>query len=141
MSELRVLLSDDHAMLRQGLKKVLEERRDWRVIAEAGNGHDAVHEAMTQNPTAAVLDIGMPLLNGLEATRQIVRHAPSVRVLILSMHSDQACVTAAVQAGIAEFLTVSPAIVETHRVHILHKLGLRSTVEVVRYTVRRGIVH
>ena len=86
MSELRVLLGDDHAVLRQGLRKILEDRRDWRVIAEAGNGRDAVREALDLKPDVAVLDIGMPLLNGIEATRQIVRRgAPSVRVVILSM--------------------------------------------------------
>src|SRR5688572_10806671 len=99
MGELRLLLGDDHAMLRHGLKKILEDRQDWRVVAEAGNGRDAVREAMALKPDIVVLDIGMPLLNGLEATRQIVRQMPSVRVLILSMHSDQAYVSQAVQAG------------------------------------------
>ena len=215
MGELRLLLGDDHAMLRHGLKKILEDRHDWRVVAEAGNGRDAVREATALKPDIAVLDIGMPLLNGLEATRQIVRHAPSVRVLILSMHSDQAYVTQAVQAGakgyilkesaaaelveaisalasgksffspavaqvvfddytrrltdrgisdpydslsererevlqlvaegrsskeIAEVLSISATTVETHRAHLLQKLGLHNTVEVVRYASRRGIV-
>jgi two-component system, NarL family, response regulator NreC len=102
--ELRVLLGDDHTVLRQGLRKILEDRRDWRVVGEAGNGRDAVREALELNPDVAVLDIGMPLLNGIEATRQIVRRAPSVRVLILSMHSDQAYVTQAVQAGARGYL-------------------------------------
>jgi two-component system, NarL family, response regulator NreC len=215
MSEIRVLLGDDHAMLRQGLRKILEDRHDWRVVGEAGNGRDAVREALDLKPDVAVLDIGMPLLNGLEATRQIVRHAPSVRVLILSMHSDHAYVSQAVQAGakgyilkesaaaeliegisalasgksffspavaqvvfddytrrltdkgitdpydslsdrereilqlvaegrsskeIAEVLSISPATVETHRAHLLQKLGLHNTVQVVRYAARRGIV-
>ena len=104
MDELRVLLGDDHVVLRQGLRKILEDRRDWRVVAEAGNGRDAVREAIELNPDVAVLDIGMPLLNGIEATRQIVRRAPSVRVLILSMHSEQAYVTQAVQAGARGYL-------------------------------------
>jgi DNA-binding NarL/FixJ family response regulator len=216
VDELRVLLGDDHTVLRQGLRKILEDRRDWRVVAEAGNGRDAVREAIELNPDVAVLDIGMPLLNGIEATRQIVRRAPNVRVLILSMHSDQAYVTQAVQAGargyllkesagaeliaaitavaagksffspsvaqvvfddyvrsltergitdrydalsererevlqlvaegrsskeIADVLSISPATVETHRTHLLQKLGLRNTAEVVRYAARRGIVH
>ena len=216
MDELRVLLGDDHTVLRQGLRKILEDRRDWRVVAEAGNGRDAVREAIELNPDVAVLDIGMPLLNGIEATRQIIRRAPAVRILILSMHSDQAYVTQAVQAGargyvlkesagseliaaiaavvagksffspavaqvvfddyvrsltqrgitdrydalsererevlqlvaegksskeIAEVLSISPATVETHRAHLLQKLGLRNTAEVVRYAARRGIVH
>ena len=93
MDELRVLLGDDHTVLRQGLKRILEDRRDWHVVAEAGNGRDAVSHSIDLKPDVAVLDIGMPLLNGIEATRQIVRRAPSVRVLILSMHSDQAYVT------------------------------------------------
>lgn len=216
MDELRVLLGDDHTVLRQGLRKILEDRRDWRVVAEAGNGRDAVREAIELNPDVAVLDIGMPLLNGIEATRQIIRRAPTVRILILSMHSDQAYVTQAVQAGargyllkesagseliaaiaavvagktffspavaqvvfddyvrsltqrgitdrydalsererevlqlvaegksskeIADVLSISPATVETHRAHLLQKLGLRNTAEVVRYAARRGIVH
>ena len=216
MDEVRVLLGDDHTVLRQGLRKILEDRRDLRVVAEAGNGRDAVREAIEQNPDVAVLDIGMPLLNGIEATRQIVRRAPGVRILILSMHSDQAYVTQAVQAGargyllkesagseliaaiaavaagktffspaiaqvvfddyvrslsergitdrydalsererevlqlvaegksskeIADVLSISPATVETHRTHLLQKLGLRNTAEVVRYAARRGIVH
>ena len=104
MDELRVLLGDDHTVLRQGLRKILEDRRDWRVVAEAGNGRDAVREAIELNPDVAVLDIGMPLLNGIEATRQIIRRAPAVRILILSMHSDQAYVTQAVQAGARGYL-------------------------------------
>ena len=80
MDEIRVLLGDDHTVLRQGLRKILEDRRDWRVVAEAGNGRDAVREAIEKNPDVAVLDIGMPLLNGIEATRQILRRAPGVRI-------------------------------------------------------------
>jgi DNA-binding NarL/FixJ family response regulator len=71
VDELRVLLGDDHTVLRQGLRKILEDRRDWRVVAEAGNGRDAVREAIVLNPDVAVLDIGMPLLNGIEATRRM----------------------------------------------------------------------
>jgi DNA-binding NarL/FixJ family response regulator len=112
MGELRVLLGDDHTVLRQGLRKILEERRDWRVVAEAGNGRDAVREALALTPDVAVLDIGMPLLNGIEATRQIARRAPSVRVLILSMHSDQAYVTQAVQAGARGYLLKESAAAE-----------------------------
>jgi DNA-binding NarL/FixJ family response regulator len=215
MGDLRVLLGDDHTVLRHGLRKILEDRRDWRVVAEADNGRDAVREALALTPDVAVLDIGMPLLNGIEATRQIVRRAPSVRVLILSMHSDQVYITQAIQAGargyllkesagaelleaiaalaagksyfsqavaqvvfddyvqtltakgitdpydslsererevfqlvaegrsskeIAELLSISPATVETHRAHLLQKLRLHNTVEVVRYATRRGII-
>lgn len=184
-------------------------------MAEAGNGRDAVKLILDLVPDVAVLDIGMPLLNGIEATRQIVRRAPSVRILILSMHSDEAYITQALQAGakgyllkdsadadliravsdvsagrsffspavarvmlddyvkhladkgivdrfealserereifqlvaeghsnkeIADLLSISPATVETHRAHILQKLDLHSTAEIVLYAVRRGVI-
>ena len=71
MARLSILLADDHTMVRQGLKRLLEDCRDWDVVAEAGNGRDAVREAETHHPDVAILDIGMPLLNGVETTRQI----------------------------------------------------------------------
>ena len=98
------MLGDDHTIVRHGLRKILEERRDWEVVAEAGNGRDAVKQILDIVPDVAVLDIGMPLLNGIEATRQIVRRAPSVRILILSMHSDEAYITQALQAGAKGYL-------------------------------------
>jgi DNA-binding NarL/FixJ family response regulator len=90
--------------VRHGLRKILEERRDWEVVAEAGNGRDAVKKVLDLTPDIAVLDIGMPLLNGIEATRQIVRRAAGVRVLILSMHADEAYITQALQAGAKGYL-------------------------------------
>ena len=99
MGNVKILLADDHAVLRQGLRRILEDRQDWRVVSEASNGRDAVAAAEAQQPEVAVLDIAMPILNGIEATRQIMRRAPDTRVLILSMHSDEAYVTQAVQAG------------------------------------------
>jgi DNA-binding NarL/FixJ family response regulator len=104
MADIKVLLADDHAVLRQGLRKILEDHPDIRVIGEAANGRDAVAEILTLQPDVAVLDIAMPLLNGIEATRQIVRRAPETKVLILSMHSDQAYVTQAVTAGAKGYL-------------------------------------
>ena len=90
--------------MRHGLRKILEERRDWEVVAEAGNGRDAVKKIIDLAPDIAVLDIGMPLLNGIEATRQVVRRVPGVRVLILSMHSDEAYITQGLQAGAKGYL-------------------------------------
>ena len=185
------------------------------MVAEAGNGRDAVKQVLDLTPDVAVLDIGMPQLNGIEATRQIVKRAPGVRVLILSMHSDEAYITRALQAGakgyllkdsadadliravtdiaagrsffspavarvmlddyvrhladkgivdryealserereifqliaeghsnkeVADLLSISPATVETHRAHILQKLDLHSTAEIVLYAVRRGVI-
>ena len=104
MAKLRILLGDDHTVVRQGFRKILEERREWEVVAEAGDGREAVRQALELEPDVAVLDIGMPLLNGIEATRQIVRRLPDVRVLILSMHSDDPYVTRAIQAGAKGYL-------------------------------------
>jgi DNA-binding NarL/FixJ family response regulator len=210
-----LLLADDHALLRLGLRKILEERPEWQVVAEAGDGRAAVRQTLALEPDVAILDIGMPLLNGIEATRQIVRRLPNVGILILSMHADEAYVTQALRAGargyllkdsagteliravsavaggksffspavakvmlddyvqrlaekgvedrydllserereilqlvvegrsskaIAELLSISPATVETHRAHILQKVDVHSTAELVLFAVRRRII-
>src|SRR6186713_1040777 len=112
MGRLRILVGEDHTVVRQGFRKILEEHIDWEVVAEAGDGRAAVSQTLALEPDVAILDIGMPLLNGIEATRQIVRRAPSVRILILSMHSDQAYVTQAVQAGARGYLLKDSAAAE-----------------------------
>jgi len=215
MRKLSIVLGDDHTLLRQGLRKILEERPDWEVVAEAGDGRDAVRQILATTPDVAILDIGMPLLNGIEATRQVVRRLPECRVLILSMHADEAYIIQALKAGakgymlkdsadtdlirgvssvaagtsffspavakvmlddyvrhleekgiadrydslserereifqlvaegrsnkeVAELLSVSPATVETHRAHILQKLDVHNTAELVLYAVRRGVI-
>jgi two-component system, NarL family, response regulator NreC len=211
----RILLGDDHTVVRQGLRKILEEQPEWQVIAQASDGRQAVQQTLALLPDVAVLDIAMPLLNGIEATRQIVRRAAAVHVLILSMHAEEAYVTQAVQAGakgyllkdsadsdlvrgvaavaagksffspaaakvmlddylrhlsqkgivnrydalsererevlqliaegrsskeVADVLSISPATVETHRTHILQKLDVHNTAELVLYAVRRGVI-
>jgi RNA polymerase sigma factor (sigma-70 family) len=104
MAKLRLLLGDDHTIVRHGLRKILEERPEWTVVGEAGDGREAVREAVTLKPDVAVLDIGMPLLNGIDATAQIVRRVPEVKVLILSMHSQEQYVSRALQAGAKGYL-------------------------------------
>lgn len=99
MADTKILLADDHAVLRHGLRRILEDQPNWTVVAEASHGRDAITATEAHHPDVAVLDIAMPLLNGIEATRQIVRRVPSTRVLILSMHTDEAYVIQAVQAG------------------------------------------
>ena len=108
----RILLADDHTVVRQGLRKVLEECPDWTVVAEAGDGREAVRQAEQLKPDVAIIDVAMPLLNGVEATRQIVKHVPTVRVLVLSMHVDEAYVTKILQAGASGYLLKDSADVD-----------------------------
>jgi DNA-binding NarL/FixJ family response regulator len=112
MGQLRILLADDHTVVRQGLRKVLEERPDWVVVAEAGNGREAVQKAEEVKPDVAILDVAMPLLNGIEATRQIVKRSPGTRVLVLTMHSDEAYVNQILKAGATGYLLKDSADVD-----------------------------
>ena len=215
MPRIRILLGEDHTLVRQGLRRILEAQADWEVVGEASDGRDAVARAVALEPDVVILDIAMPLLSGIEATRQIVRRLPNMGVLILSMHADEAFITRALQAGargyllkdstdtdlirgvtavaagksffspaaakvmlddylrhlakkgivdryealserereifqlvaeghsnkdVAELLSISVATVETHRSHILQKLDVHSTAELVLYAVRRGVI-
>jgi DNA-binding NarL/FixJ family response regulator len=215
MPKLEIVVADDHTLMRQGLCKILEEQPEWRVVGQAATGRDVVRIVNDLQPSMAILDIGMPQLNGIEVTRQLTRRFPDLRVLILSMHAEEAYITSALEAGaqgyllkdsadveliravssvasgksyfspavarvmlddyvrhlaqkgitdrydslserereifqliaeghtnkdIAELLHVSPATVETHRAHILQKLDLHSTAEIVLYAVRRGVI-
>jgi DNA-binding NarL/FixJ family response regulator len=215
MNKLRILLADDHTVVRAGLRSLLEQQPDLEVVGEAGDGRQAVELAGSLQPDVAVLDIGMPQLNGIEAARQITGSRPETAVVILSMHSDEAYVMRALKAGarayllkdsaetdlirairsvsqgksffspkvsrvlvedyvrlldqrgaedtyellttrergilqllaegktnkeVASLLNLSVYTVETHRTHILQKLNLHSTAEVVLYAVRKGII-
>jgi len=101
---LRIFLADDHQLLRQGIRKILEEEPDWDVVGEASDGRDCVKQVLELLPDVAILDIGLPQLNGIEATKQITRRAPEIKILILSMHLNEAYVTRALQAGAAGYM-------------------------------------
>jgi two-component system response regulator NreC len=112
MGALRILLADDHTVVRQGLRRVLEARPEWQVVAEAGDGREAVKLAEETQPDVAILDVAMPLLNGIEAVRQIARKVPATRMLVLSMHADEAYVTQMLRAGAAGYLLKDSADVD-----------------------------
>ena len=104
MKTLRILLADDHKLVRQGLRKILEERPNWTVVAEAADGREAVCCAERYAPDVAVIDVAMPRLNGVETTREIRRLVPDTRILILSMYADEAYVTQILKAGAAGYM-------------------------------------
>jgi len=104
MRQIRILLADDHTILRTGLKLVLSRQPGFEVVGEAGDGRQALALAESLAPDVAVLDIGMPNLNGIEAARQIREKLPQTAVVILSMHSDEGYVLRALKAGARAYL-------------------------------------
>jgi two-component system response regulator NreC len=104
MSGIRILLADDHTVIRSGLRLLLERQPDFRVVAEAEEGRQAVELSASQQPDVVVMDIAMPTLNGIEATRQIVARNPRIAIVVLSMHSDESYVLRALKAGARAYL-------------------------------------
>jgi DNA-binding NarL/FixJ family response regulator len=100
----RILIADDHQVVRTGLRALLESKSGWQVCAEAANGREAVEKAGQLKPDVAVLDIGMPLLNGVEATRQIRKLCPHTEVLILTMHDSEVLVQEVLEAGATGYI-------------------------------------
>jgi two-component system, NarL family, response regulator NreC len=101
---IRVLLADDHSVVRQGLRVWLERSGTVKVVGEAGDGREAVTLAEELQPDVAVLDIAMPLLNGIEATAQITKRSPNTKIIILSMHADESYILRALAAGAKGYL-------------------------------------
>lgn len=104
MKRIAVLLVDDHTVVRQGLRALLQSEVDVEVIGEAENGRQAVTMAQKTPPDVVVMDVAMPLLNGLEATRQILRSVPSAKILVLTSYGDDECVEQLMHAGAAGYL-------------------------------------
>lgn len=105
----RVLLADDHAMVRRGLRHVLESQPDLEVVAEVGDGRDAVERAMHDDVDLVVLDVAMPRMTGLQAARELSRRLPGIRVLILSMHDNEQYFFEALRAGASGYVLKSAA--------------------------------
>ena len=104
MTKTRIVLADDHAILREGIRALLEDQSDMTVIGEAADGRKAVELARDLSPDIIVMDIGMPLLNGLEATRQIKHSFPQVAVLVLTMHDNEEYVSQILAAGASGYV-------------------------------------
>ncbi len=109
MAAFRILLADDHEVVRKGLCALLTSQPDWEVCGEASDGRDAVEKAQKLRPDVVILDIGMPSLNGLEATRHILKANPGTKVLILTLHDSDQVVREVLNAGARGFLLKSDA--------------------------------
>ena len=105
--KIQILLADDHAVVRQGFRLILNAQPDMEVVGEAGSGREAVEAAERLKPDVVVMDVAMPDLNGIEATRRISRSLPRARILALSMHKDAVYVREILRAG-ARVLDANP---------------------------------
>jgi DNA-binding NarL/FixJ family response regulator len=131
---IRILLADDHKIVRQGLGAILEEQ-GFQIVAESANGQEAVQLAEKLRPDVAVLDIGMPLLNGIDATREIARVSPRTRIILLTMHTEDTFVLSGLRAGARGYLLKAraaedlvQAIRDVHRGEIYLSPGISETV-------------
>src|ERR1700760_2308629 len=104
MKAIRILLADDHAVVRQGFRMILAAQSDLEIVGEAGNGREAIELASTLKPDVVVMDVTMPELNGIEATRRMTAENPHIRVVALSMHKDSVYVRGILRAGARGYL-------------------------------------
>ncbi len=215
MAKIRVIIADDHAIVREGVRMILAKEPDIEVVGEAGDGRQAIDLVGKLRPHVVIMDLTMPGMGGIEATKQVKEHHPAVNVLALTMHEDESYVFQLLRAGasgyvlkraaaqdlvqavraaatgeaflypsvarkvvedylkrveqgegrerydgltdrekeiltqiaqglanqqIAEKLYISIKTVQTHRAHILEKLGLHDRTELVRYAIRKGLI-
>src|SRR5215470_16256901 len=105
----RILIADDHEVVRSGLKAILEARDGWHVVAEAGDGREAVSKAIETKPDVAIVDYSLPVMNGVEVTRQIRNRLPKSEVLMFTIHDSDALIGEVLQAGARAFLLKSDA--------------------------------
>jgi len=104
MQPIRILLADDHNVLREGMRLLLERHPDFEVVGEASDGQETIAQVQHQHPDVVIMDIAMPNLNGIEATRRIVERSPRIGVVILSMHHDESYVIRSLKAGARAYL-------------------------------------
>lgn len=107
MKNLRILIADDHELVRRGARGVLHSRRGWRVVGEAANGQEALEKAIDLKPDIALVDISMPELDGIEVVRQIRQAVPTAKVLVLTMHESDRMVQRALDAGAQGYILKS----------------------------------
>jgi DNA-binding NarL/FixJ family response regulator len=112
MKPIRVLLADDHTLVRAGIRSLLEAQPGIEVVAESGDGREALELIAKHAPDVALLDIGMPGLNGLEVARRVAKESPRTRVIVLSMYADRIYVRQALGAGVAGYLLKGAAVAE-----------------------------
>jgi DNA-binding NarL/FixJ family response regulator len=115
MGKIRILIADDHGIVRKGLRLQLEQREEFEVVGEASDGREAVHMAEELNPQVVIMDIAMPNLNGIDAAAQMVKRDPQIKVVILSMHSDESYLNRALSAGVRGYLLKETADVDLYR--------------------------
>jgi DNA-binding NarL/FixJ family response regulator len=105
MAKPRIVLADDHEIIRRGIRSLLSISPDWDICAEASNGREAVQKVVECNADLVVMDVSMPVMNGIEAARQIRTASPSTKIVIFTMHDSPQIVTAAKEAGAVACLT------------------------------------
>ena len=123
MKKIRVLIADDHGIVRKGLRLQLEQNVDFEVVGEASDGREAVNMAEQLVPDIVIMDIAMPNLNGIQATTQVVRKNPQIGVIILSMYSDETYLTRTLAAGAKGYLLKDNAEVDLERAVLLVAQG------------------
>ena len=115
MGKIRILIADDHGIVRKGLRLQLEQREDFEVAGEASDGREAVRMAEELAPNVVLMDIAMPNLNGIDAAAQMVKRNAQLKVIMLSMHSDESYLTRALTAGVKGYLLKETADVDLYR--------------------------
>ena len=111
----KIYIADDHQMFREGLRSLLNENDDFEIIGEAGDGNSAIKDCIKTVPDVVILDISMPIMNGLEATKELKEKIPDIKIIILSMHLEKHFITRALNAGINGYVIKNAAFNEIHQ--------------------------